>query len=366
MQSSKRTLGRESDRKVNYGKINACMEQPRITLVGKPPQAIKTLLAGFNLVASHVYLIVLPVLIDLGLWLGPKLRLKELLSPIVADLVTQMLKVAPADLVETVKATQTMWAEVLEQFNVATAIRTLPVGIPSLMARLSPMQSPLPWNPIIELPSVNWAVASLGIFLTVGFLLGSLFFYQISRQTAAEPGKFDFKAYLMAYVNTVALFCLLLGLAILISIPMLIILSILSAFNSGIAQFIILLMGFMIIWLVIPLVFSVHGIFVNRQKPVQAAVLSVKLVRFFLPGTGLFIMTAALISELLNRLWLLPEPDSWLLLLGVFGHAFVVTSLIVASFIYYREGLRWMHDNIGILANRRKNVQPDGGTTIEQ
>ena len=352
--------------KANYGKINPVMEQPRITLVGKPPQALKTLLAGFNTVANHVYLILLPVLIDLGLWLGPKLRLKALLTPIVQDLVTQMLKVAPADLVETVKATQTMWAEALEQYNLATTIRTLPVGIPSLMARLSPMESPLPWNPVIELPSVNWAVASLGIFLTVGFLLGSFFFCLISRQTAAESPKLKFKAYLLAYVNVVALFCLLLGLAILISIPLLIILSVLSAFNSGIAQFIVLLMGFTLIWLVIPLVFSVHGIFVNRQKPVQAAVLSVKLVRFFLPGTGLFIMTAALISELLNRLWMLPEPDSWLLLLGVFGHAFVVTSLIVASFIYYREGLRWMHDNIGILASRRKNAQPDGGTTIEQ
>lgn len=342
------------------------MEQLKVTLVGTPPRIFKTILAGFNIVANHIYLIILPVLIDMALWLGPKLRLKTLLLPTINDLTSQMLKVAPTDLIETVKTTQTLWEQMLEQFNLATAIRTLPVGIPSLMARLSPIESPLAWNPIIEVPSTNWAVAALGIFLTLGFLLGSLFFYMLKLQTEKEPAKFVFKEYLLAYVNSVALFGLLLGVAILVSIPLLIILSVLSLFNTGIAQFIVLLVGFGLIWLIIPLVFSVHGIFVLQKKPVQSAVLSIKLVRYFLPGTGLFVMIAALLSELLNKLWVLPEPDTWLLLLGVGGHAFVVTGLLAASFIYYREGLRWMQDNISILVNQRKNVQPDGGTTIEQ
>ena len=326
------------------------MEQIKVTLVGTPPRIFKSFLAGFNTVANHIYLIILPVLIDMALWLGPKLRLKSLLDPTVAELTNQMLKVAPTDLIETVKTTQTLWVQMLEQFNLATTIRTLPVGIPSLMARLSPIKSPLAWNPIIEIPSTNWAVATLGILLTLGFLLGSLFFYLLKLETDKEPRKFVFKEYLQAYVNSVALFGLLLGVAILISIPLLIILSVLSLFNSGIAQFIILLVGFGLLWLIIPMVFSVHGIFVLQKKPVQAAVLSIKLVRYFLPGTGLFVMIGALISELLNKLWILPEPDTWLLLLGVGGHAFVVTGLLAASFIYYREGLHWMQDNIGILA----------------
>ena len=342
------------------------MEQLKVTLVGAPPRIFKSYLAGFNTVANHIYLIILPVMMDLVLWLGPKLRLKTLLIPTVDQLTSQMLKVAPADLVETVKTTQTLWAQMLEQFNLATAVRTLPVGIPSLMARLSPISSPLSWNPVVEIPSTNWAVASLGILLTVGFLLGSLFFYMLKLETDPEPGKFVFKEYLQSYVNSLALFGLLLGIAILISVPLLIILSILSLFNAGIAQFIILLVGFGLLWLIIPLVFSVHGIFVLRKKPVQSAILSIKLVRFFLPGTGLFVMIAALVSELLNKLWIIPEPNTWLLLLGIGGHAFVVTGLLAASFIYYREGLRWMQDNIELLVNQRKNAQPDGGTTIEQ
>lgn len=342
------------------------MEQPRVTLIGTPPRMFKTFLAGFNAVANHVYLIILPVAIDLALWLGPKLRLKTLLLPTIDELTKEMIKVAPADLVETVKSTQTLWAQTLDHYNLAVAVRTLPVGVPSLMARLSPMSSPLAWNPVIEIPSINWAVAALGILLTLGFLLGSLYFYMITLETEKEKKGFDFKEYLLAYVNSLALFGLLLGVTILVSIPLLIILSLLSLFGPGIAQFFILLAGFGLLWIIIPLIFSVHGIFVLKKKPVQSAILSIRLVRFFLPGTGLFFMTAALVSELLNKLWMMPAPDSWLLLLGVGGHAFVVTGLIVASFIYYREGLRWMQDNMALFASQRKNVQTNGGTPIEQ
>ena len=45
----------------------------KVTLVGTPPRIFKSILAGFNTVANHIYLIILPVLIDMVLWLGPKL-----------------------------------------------------------------------------------------------------------------------------------------------------------------------------------------------------------------------------------------------------------------------------------------------------
>jgi hypothetical protein len=350
----------------NYGKINPDMEQPKITLVGSPPRMFRTFLNGFNTVANRVYLIILPVIIDLALWLGPKLRLKTLLMPRIEDLTSQMLKVAPPDLVETVKTTQTMWATLLDRFNLATTIRTLPVGVSSLMARISPMNSPLSWNPVIEISTINWAVAALGIFLTAGFLLGSLYFYLVSLATNPENSKFDFKEYLQDYVNSVILFCLILGVAILVSIPLLILLSLLSLFSAGVAQFFILLVGFGLIWLLIPMIFSVHGIFVLKKKPTQAVIFSIRLVRFFLPGTGLFIMTAVLASELLNKLWTMPDPNSWLLLLGVGGHAFVVTGFLAASFIYFREGVRWMQDNMALLSNQRNVVQSNGGTSSGQ
>lgn len=352
--------------KGNYGKIKTDMEQSKITLIGTPPRMFKTMLAGFNTIANHAYLLLFPIVLNLALWLGPKLRVKDLLSPTVAQFSKEMLRLGPADMAETIESSQTIWAQLLEQYNLVTAVRTIPVGIPSLIARLSPIESPISWNPIIEIPSLNWAVAAIGIFLTVGFLLGSLFFYLISLETDKEKPKFIFKEYLFTYINSVVIFCLLLGVGILIAIPILLILSVLSLINVTMAQFFILLAGFGLLWLLMPLVFSIHGIFVLKKKAMASILISIRLIRFYLPGTGLFVMTAVLISELLNKLWVLPEADTWMMLFSIGGHSFVVAGLLAASFIYYREGLRWMQDNAETIANLRKKAQMGGGTIIEQ
>jgi len=47
----------------------------------------------------------------------------------------------------------------------------------------------------------------------------------------------------------------------------------------------------------------------------------------------------------MNLIWTIPQPDSWLLLIGITGHAFITTSLISASFILYQQYLSWISEN---------------------
>jgi len=63
--------------------------------------------------------------------------------------------------------------------------------------------------------------------------------------------------------------------------------------------------------------------------------------------------------------WTLPGTDSWLMVLGIGGHAFIVTALLAASFLYYRDGLKWMQYNIQKMTDAMKK-QEDGGTSVEQ
>jgi hypothetical protein len=70
------------------------------------------------------------------------------------------------------------------------------------------------------------------------------------------------------------------------------------------------------------------------------------MVRFFLPGTGSFVMVCVLINEGMNLLWTSTPSNSWLTLIGILAHAFVVTSLLTSTFIYYREGYAWMQENL--------------------
>lgn len=325
-----------------------------------------TLLKGFNTIANHWYLILFPVVMDVVLWLGPKIKLKMLLMPFIKTMTQNVLKISPPEMLPTAQTYQALWDQLINQFNLTSMVRTLPIGIPSIIARQSPLTSPLGPGISYELPTVNWVFIVLGILLLVGFLLGSIYFILVSQVTAPEAGKMSLKDVFSAYMQSLIMFCLMLILLILIAVPLLMLLSILSLINPGIGQFFMLVAAFMLLWLLMPLVFSPHGVFVLKQKALPSMLISVRLVRLFLPGTGMFVMTSILISEGLNMLWTLPDPNSWMTMIGISGHAFIITGLLAASFIYYREGLKWMQDNLQKMAEATKMQQENGGTTLEQ
>ena len=342
------------------------MEKSNVTLTGTPPKLFPTLLKGFNTIANHWYLILFPVVMDVVLWLGPKIKLKMLLMPFIKTMTQNVLKISPPEMLPTAQTYQALWDQLINQFNLTSMVRTLPIGIPSIIARQSPLTSPLGPGISYELPTVNWVFIVLGILLLVGFLLGSIYFILVSQVTAPEAGKMSLKDVFSAYMQSLIMFCLMLILLILIAVPLLMLLSILSLINPGIGQFFMLVAAFMLLWLLMPLVFSPHGVFVLKQKALPSMLISVRLVRLFLPGTGMFVMTSILISEGLNMLWTLPDPNSWMTMIGISGHAFIITGLLAASFIYYREGLKWMQDNLQKMAEATKMQQENGGTTLEQ
>ena len=44
----------------------------------------------------------------------------------------------------------------------------------------------------------------------------------------------------------------------------------------------------------------------------------------------------------LEFLWAIPADNSWLALVGIFGHAFITTALLASSFIYYHDMTTWL------------------------
>ncbi|HNR01856.1 MAG TPA: hypothetical protein PKK59_04910 [Anaerolineaceae bacterium] len=334
-------------------------------LSAAPPRLFTTILKGFNTVAGQVHLILLPVLVDLFLWLGPKLHIYELFEPTLKLITANMLKLTSSDMLDTMRAATTLYTEMLQELNLFSAIRTLPVGVPSLIARLGEVNMPLNYFGTYEVDSLRVGVAALGGLIMLGFFIGTVYFNALARHSQQEAVNFSWKKLINQYAQTLVFFLILVALLIAISIPLLILVSILSLISAGLAQFVIVLVGFMALWLVLPLVFSPHGIFALDQKVVPSMLLSLRMVRFFLPGTSFFILVCILISEGLNMVWTLPGTDSWLMLVGIGGHAFIVTGLLAASFLYYRDGIKWMQYNIQKMTEAVKK-QESGGTPDEQ
>ncbi|HET6846340.1 MAG TPA: hypothetical protein VFH29_05860, partial [Anaerolineales bacterium] len=67
-----------------------------------------------------------------------------------------------------------------------------------------------------------------------------------------------------------------------------------------------------------------------------------RLARFTLPTSSLFVLTVLLVGTGLNSLWAVPVEDSWVVVVGLLGHAFITTALLAASFIYYQDMSAWV------------------------
>jgi ABC-type proline/glycine betaine transport system permease subunit len=117
---------------------------------------------------------------------------------------------------------------------------------------------------------------------------------------------------------------------------------ILFSINPVIGQGVVLFLGVLSMWLVVPLFFFPLGIFVRGQNVFRSILSGLQLARFTLPSSSLFVLSVLLISIGLNFVWSIPPADSWMSLVGILGHAFITTALLAASFIYYRDMSAWL------------------------
>lgn len=304
-----------------------------------PPSLMKSLTAGFDAISNHLSLIIFAIALDLFLWFGPRMSLVRLFSKYLGSSLSASELGDP----EMLKVIQTA----LEEFNLLNLMRTFPIGIPSLMASRSTLESPLGRSFNWEVPSLGSALGIWVVITLVGLGVGTLYFSMVAQ--AAVSNKVNWRKALSRWpwdCSQILLLSLLWwGLLIGLTIPSSCFLTtvLLSGFGSQQVLLIVaLVFGGMLIWLLIPLVFSPHGVFVNHSIIWTSIKDSVRLTRSTLPTTSLLLLTIVVLSEGLDVLWSLPTETSWLALIGIVGHAFVATSLLAASFIYYQDAHRWV------------------------
>lgn len=321
------------------------METPPNTKTVMPPRVFQALQTGFDQTARHPGLILFPVLLDLFLWLGPQLNIKGVLQPLFDNWISSVNRMGATDLQAFVTLNQQGLQQLIDQYNLFSVLRTFPIGIPSLMAGRLQDQTPLGGAVMIDLPEMLTLLLIGVVLILAGLMAGAVYFALIAREY--QPGKIaSAGAILRQVLGTLSLTLMLFFILLVLMIPALIILTVVGVISLGLAQFVGMVFFFFSIWLLLPLVFSAHGIYYAGQNPVVSLLSSVRLVRGFMPGTGLFLMTSLVVNEGLNIIWNFAESQSWMTMVGILGHGFVVTGLISASFAYYRNGVNFMNDAV--------------------
>jgi hypothetical protein len=310
-----------------------------------PPKLIASFVIGFNTVANHVVLILFPMVLDLFLWFGPHLGVKNLLQPYILQLTT-IPELNTPDMSSVIQTIQSSWTFLAERFNLASGLRTYPVGIPSLMSGLAPLQTPFGTAPVYQVSSPLNAIGWYIVIALLGLIVGSWYFNSVAQ--AVFPQKANASLHLISWdtLQVIFLTITLLLFLVVLSIPGLILLPLLVFISPGFAQITLLLLLIILVWLIVPLLFSPHGIFVYRQSALVSLMTSAKVIRFSMPGSVIFFFLVLVISQGMDLLWQVPPDNSWMVLVGIAGHAFTTTGLLAASFVYYGDAVRWLQEVI--------------------
>jgi len=322
------------------------MDMQKLETLPPPPGVIASLQAGFNVVSNRIVLIILPVLLNAFLWLGPRLSVGQWYGTLFDSWIALLKRNNfPAQELAVYTENAPILMDLMDKLNWLGWVRTLPIGIPALMLDLPskfPVPTPLGIQNVIQLYSFTVMLGSALLLTFIGWLGGGLYFRIVAGASLGEEEAGI--GLVRAFAQTILL-SILWGIgSIIVILPLIIVISLLSAINPLLAQAAFFLILFFMFWLIVPLFFTPHGIFVRKQNAIVSIMSSLRMSRFTLPTSSMFVLSVFLLSRGLSYLWMVPASDSWLLLVGIFGHAFISTTLLAASFVYYRDMNNWLQN----------------------
>lgn len=314
------------------------MKESNLESLPPPPGVVSSLRAGFDAIASHIAAILLPLILDLWLWLGPRLSMETLYHSLEPDFVAawKMLGI-PLDQIQQLNAQN---AAGLSDLNLFWALRTFPVGVTSLMVNRTFQGTPLGIQHVWQVASADNLVLDMMFLVLAGWVMGGVYFHWVSK--IVKTGEQRNAGFLHAVLQTALYSLIWVFFLFALSLPVALFLLLLSGLNGLIINVVLVFLIFFSMWLVVPLFFSPHGIFVDGQNAFSSIMGGVRLARFTLPTSSMFVLTVFLLGIGLNFLWSIPPTDSWMTLVGILGHAFITTALLAASFIYYRDMTAWL------------------------
>lgn len=300
----------------------------------KPIGVISSLSAGFDRVASRPVLIIPPLVLDLFLWLGPHLGIARLIDSIAEPAIQ-----AGGLVAEQASLIRQAIESAGESFNLLSALSTIPIGIPSLMAGRMPLENPLGLITRIDVDDPGRVLLIWALLSGIGLVLGAFYQYWIAGAIApdAELGPGWIAALRMVgFGFLIFVGALVAGVTVMIAIALATL--ILPLLGTG-----VFFLGFaLLFWLAVYLIFTPHGIIRYNQGVFRAMFESFILVRWNLLPTVGYLALAFGAYWLLNLIWDLPSTTSWFSLLAVAGHAFVATTLLAGSYAYYQGRREWL------------------------
>lgn len=301
------------------------------------PGVFSTLAAGFEMTTRYLWLVAIPAVLDLFLWIGPRLSFRPLIESLAAQMPEQALLIDPKPLLEAFAG----------RLNHFTYLSVSLLGVPALMTGLTPEKTPIQPAIIERSGWVEW-FGYLALFTLVGLLLAAVYYsliaYALRRAGAAASGtttaftplRFFWRAG-RTWLRLIGLTALFLAIVAIITLPVALLAGFMSLISPALATFFLMGAMIFIIWIVMFLSYTPQGMALNPRGFLPSFAESVRLFRANLPASLGLIFAVTLARRLLSVILLTADSGTWITAINILAHAYISTALIVALFIFYRD-----------------------------
>jgi hypothetical protein len=308
----------------------------------KPLGIIDALSAGFDLVIHRPWILILPVALDLFLWIGPQARAKPVFDQVIAVLNVSAAQNSTPDAQASFEMVRAALQAAGEHFNLFSYVALFGIGMPTLAGVDMPVGfvPPLTLSIGDELSLLSWMVLSV----IVGVLLGSIYLEGIARHVRGDQGgaRTFVPRVLKSYATVLWLGTLLVGGALLLALPFLTGAVLVSYLSPGLALIVLLAVLLIYVSLLLYLAFAVPSVFVSGSGATQAIANSISILRYnFWSAIGL-IFLIALLEMGFSVIWQELVGSPWGVVLVFVLSAFLGTGLVAGGMMFYYDRIAWL------------------------
>jgi hypothetical protein len=295
----------------------------------QPAGIMASIVAGFDLVTRHLWLVLIPLLLDVFYWIGPQLRSQR----VILDLAAFLQQTGG------INEVSEQLSAIAGRTNLLSLVSVPYLGVPGLMAGfIMPETTPFV-AAVLQIESgTEWALWLLAT-LVLGLLIATVFYGLLAA--VVRDGRVVWSAFVgrmpLSWLRYFLLAAVLVLVVLAVYLPLLVVGTVAALFSPVLASLVMIVGLALIIWIIFYLGFGIHGILMREMRVVPALLLSARFVQqYWLQALSLFLIIIV-IRNLLAWLWLGVDTGSWLTLVSIAGYDFINTALLAATFIFYRE-----------------------------
>lgn len=310
----------------------------------KPLGVIDALRNGFTLINRHLWLLIIPVLVDLLLWFSPRFSLAPLVEQSLDSLFAQ------PDLPTEFSENATLGMETLRimagNYDLLSLVSGSLAGVPSYLARLDAAAA-IKASTVIAFDNIFQVLLYAFGFTLAGLLIGSMWLALMVRSLDSElKGLGDTLRragwiWLNSSLYVAGALVLTFAIGGLLIILLTILLLLAGPGGLGLVNFISLMLIWIAIWIGIGLNFVISAIALDGVNVARASWRSLNVVGRNLSSTLGLILIGFILTEGFVRIWLILSANTWGIPIGILGSAYLGAALSAATLYFYRA--RYQH-----------------------